>query len=54
MEEWQYRRKVLKAEFVALMALPRLTPSREQVEGARGGIGSPRCLQAFLRFLEEE
>ena len=27
---------------------------REQDEGACGGIGSPRCLQAFLWFLEEE
>ena len=37
MEEWRERRKVLKAEFVALMALPSLTPlqvsrSRELVE----------------------
>ena len=27
---------------------------REQDEGARGGNGSPRCLQAFLRSGEEE
>ena len=37
MEEWRERRKVPKAEFVALMALPSLTPlqvsrSRELVE----------------------
>ena len=35
---WREQRKVMKAEFMALMALPSFTP---QDEGACGGIGSP-------------